>query len=214
VLFNPYDNHSCRPDMIQDFDFIGINASKNVIEEIFKERNITFSKNVVQDEEAAFYIKALFEAYQNNFEDFKKEEIFLLLINSLAERYAEFAADTRGLVLENFSKEENSDDKIFSYFNSNFDKKINLDEVCKAFGYSKSGLMRTFLKKKGITPYRYLESIRVNEGKKLLEAGITPADAAIKTGFSDQSHFTNAFRCTFGFTPAYYKKLKQETCHG
>ena len=35
-------------------------------------------------------------------------------------------------------------------------------------------LLRVFIKEKGVTPYRYLETIRINEAKRLLSEGVPP----------------------------------------
>lgn len=76
---------------------------------------------------------------------------------------------------------------------------------CGQTGLSKSTLLRAFTKSKGITPYRYLETIRVNEAKKLLSNGVSVLDAAIRTGFFDQCHFTNYFTRFIGLAPGVYR---------
>lgn len=68
-------------------------------------------------------------------------------------------------------------------------------------------MLRLFAKEKGITPYGYLEMVRINRAKALLESGESPAEAALKTGFSDQSHFTNFFKKFIGLTPKQYGKI-------
>ena len=73
--------------------------------------------------------------------------------------------------------------------------------------YKRQTLLRAFTKSKGVTPYRYLENIRINEAKKLLVQGTVPADAAIQTGFSDQSHFTNYFSSFIGLAPGIYQDI-------
>ena len=35
-------------------------------------------------------------------------------------------------------------------------------------------LLRAFIKEKGVTPYRYLETVRINEAKRLLSEGVPP----------------------------------------
>ncbi|WP_395027560.1 helix-turn-helix transcriptional regulator, partial [Robinsoniella sp.] len=64
-----------------------------------------------------------------------------------------------------------------------------------------------FTRLRGITPYRYLETVRVNEAKKLLEQGIEPIEAAMQTGFVDQSHFSNFFKDFIGLTPKQYQNI-------
>jgi transcriptional regulator GlxA family with amidase domain len=68
-------------------------------------------------------------------------------------------------------------------------------------------LLRSFTKQNGISPYSYLESIRIGKAKKLLEQGIAPIDVAIQTGFTDQSHFTNFFKKFIGLTPKQYMNI-------
>ena len=82
--------------------------------------------------------------------------------------------------------------------------------MCRYAGLSKSTLLRAFTKSKGITPYRYLEIIRINEAKKLLSEGNPLADIAIRTGFSDQSHFTNYFSQFIGIAPGTYREIFSE----
>ena len=52
-------------------------------------------------------------------------------------------------------------------------------------------------------PASYIKSIRLQKAKELLETtDISVGEAAIKTGFQNQSHFTKAFSETFGFLPS------------
>ena len=74
-------------------------------------------------------------------------------------------------------------------------------------GLSKSTLLRAFTKSKGVTPYCYLENIRIGVAKKLLEQGVAPIEAALQTGFSDQSHFTNYFNRFIGLAPGVYREI-------
>ncbi|MCJ7834547.1 helix-turn-helix domain-containing protein [Cuneatibacter sp. NSJ-177] len=50
-----------------------------------------------------------------------------------------------------------------------------------------------FTREKGISPYRYIEYIKMTEAKKLLKAGEALLDITYQLGFSSQSHFTNFF---------------------
>lgn len=87
------------------------------------------------------------------------------------------------------------------YMEQHYAERIRLDQLCRHTALSKSTLLRAFTKSKGITPYRYLETLRINKAKKLLGQGISPLNTAIQTGFSDQSHFTNYFSSFIGLAP-------------
>jgi AraC-like DNA-binding protein len=41
----------------------------------------------------------------------------------------------------------------------------------------------------------------------LLEKGVGPMEAALQTGFSDQSHFTNCFSRFMGLSPRMYHDI-------
>jgi AraC-like DNA-binding protein len=88
-----------------------------------------------------------------------------------------------------------------------FSEHIYLDQLCRQTNLSKSTLLRTFTKSKGVTPYSYLQNIRIGEAKKLLEQGVPPVEAALQTGFSDQSHFTNYFNRFIGLSPGVYREI-------
>ena len=45
----------------------------------------------------------------------------------------------------------------------------------------------------------------MDRAKGLLEQGVRPVDVALRTGFSDQSHFTNFFKNLIGLTPRQYQ---------
>ena len=95
-----------------------------------------------------------------------------------------------------------------------FADRIYLDQICRYAGLSKSTLLRAFTKSKGVTPYSYLENIRIGKAKKLLEQGVPPIEAALQTGFSDQSHFTNYFNRFIRLAPGLYRDIfleKEET---
>lgn len=93
------------------------------------------------------------------------------------------------------------------YMEQHFAEHIYLDQICHYAGLSKSALLCAFTKSKGVTPYRYLETVRINEAKKLLSEGFAPLETAIRTGFSDQSHFTNYFSQFLGLAPGSYREI-------
>lgn len=96
---------------------------------------------------------------------------------------------------------------LFSGGDGGFMENISLEDLCRLTGLSKYYLLRSFTKQKGISPYSYLETIRIDKAKKLLEQGILPIDAALQTGFTDQSHFSNFFKKFIGLTPKQYMNI-------
>ncbi|MDE7112932.1 MAG: AraC family transcriptional regulator, partial [Acetatifactor sp.] len=205
VLFNPGDNHACVQSDGGTFDYRGLNISKETMlelaEEVTGKRELPgFSKNVIYDEEAVCYLRPLHEMVMKGAGDFGKEENLLFLISLLIQKY--------GQPFESCIPECRQEiERACEYMEQHFAERIYLNQICRYVGLSKSTLLRAFTKSKGVTPYRYLETIRVNEAKKLLSEGIMPVETAIRTGFSDQSHFTNYFNQFIGLAPGIYREI-------
>lgn len=208
VLFGPGDNHACVQSDDGTFDYRGFNIAKevmlNLAEEVSGKRHLPgFSENIIYDDEAAFYLRRLHEMVMKGNDDFGKEEILLLLISLLIQNY--------GQPFENCIPECSGEiEKVCEYMEQHFAERIYLDQICRYAGLSKSTLLRAFTKSKGVTPYRYLETIRINEAKKLLAEEVPPVEVAIRTGFSDQSHFTNYFNQFIGLAPGIYREIFSE----
>lgn len=80
-------------------------------------------------------------------------------------------------------------------------ERFSLEDMAGMAQMGKFRLLRAFARLTGATPYRYLESARVNHAQELLERGLPAAEAALAAGFSDQSHLARAFRARLGVTP-------------
>lgn len=208
LLFRPGDSHACVQSDGGMLDYRGINIAKETMldlaEEITGKRELPgFSENVIEDEEAACHLRALHEMVMTGTGDFGKEEALLFLLSYLIQNY--------GQPFESCIPECRQEiEKACEYMERHFAGRVYLDQICRYAGLSKSTLLRAFTKEKGVTPYRYLETIRINEAKKLLAEGVQPVETAVRTGFSDQSHFTNYFNRFIGLAPGAYREIFSE----
>lgn len=205
VLFNPGDNHACVQSDEGTLDYRGFNISKDVMldlaEEVTGKRELPgFSENVIYDEEVACYLHPLHELVMKGSCEFGKEESLLLLLSLLIQQY--------GQPFENCVPECRDEiERACAFMEQHYAERIYLDQICRHAGLGKSALLRAFTKAKGVTPYSYLENIRIGKAKKLLEQGMPPIEAALQTGFSDQSHFTNYFNRFIGLAPGVYREI-------
>lgn len=103
--------------------------------------------------------------------------------------------------------EEAEIQKICAYLDANYAERISLDDLCRLSGLDKYYLLRAFTRYCGITPYRYLETVRVARAKSMLEEGSPPLETALRAGFADQSHFTKFFKSFIGLTPRQYQRI-------
>lgn len=94
-----------------------------------------------------------------------------------------------------------------NFMEENYGEAVSLDSLSAVSGLSKYHLIRAFTDQTGISPHRYLETVRINRARGFLAEGKTAVEVAISTGFHDQSHFTNCFKKILGITPRRYGAL-------
>lgn len=205
LIFNPNDSHGCIQSDGETFNYRGINISKDTMRSLTEE--ITgrkclpkFSDSVIRNEELGHYLRSLHKIIMSGSKEFEKEELLLLLISLLIEQYSQPFSQSLPICSEEIKK-------ACDFMEKNYSNPITLKDLCSCSNLSKSTLLRAFTKSKGVTPYRYLQTIRINQAKELLENGVSPAEAAVQTGFSDQSHFTNFFNMFIGLSPGAYKNI-------
>lgn len=96
--------------------------------------------------------------------------------------------------------------RVVELMRANLCDRLTVNDLCTHFYLSKSSLNRLFLKHGGKSPAEYYRSLRLQEGIRLLEAGITIGEAAFRTGFSSPQHFATALKNQYGRIPSFYKK--------
>ncbi len=84
---------------------------------------------------------------------------------------------------------------------------LALDELAALVDLSAKHFARAFRQSTGVPPHRWLIERRIDRAKELLaESDHSLAEIALACGFSDQSHFTAAFRKAVGATPGGYRR--------
>jgi len=205
LLFNPGDNHSCVPLAEQFLAYQGFNISQEVMQSWAAELTGSailpvFSENVLYNKEISSYLCQLHQQVLAGNVGFGKEEALLFLLEALIKSCGQQLADSLPECRQEI-------EQACRFMEENFAERLSLAQICQAAGLSKSALLRAFTKAKGITPYRYLETVRVNQAKNLLRQGASPLQAAMDCGFADQSHFTNYFSSFIGLTPGAYREI-------
>jgi AraC-like DNA-binding protein len=94
--------------------------------------------------------------------------------------------------------------RLRAYLDAHLTTKITLADAARVFDRSVPHLVRSFKHQFGITPHAYLTGARVDVARRLLLAGETPAQAAIKAGFHDQAHLTRHFKRHVSVPPGRY----------
>ena len=206
LLFNPGENHACQSEDGQPLDYRCINIGPDVMAKAAREiagmtqepqfiRPVVFHSGVIHD------LRELHNMILRGEKGVQKEEKFYFLLEQLLRDYAQAG--------ESEPKAEPRAEirAVCDYLTANYAASVSLDELAKIACLSKYHLLRAFTKETGITPYCYLETLRIDRAKELLKSGKSPAEVAQETGFSDQSHFTNAFKHMIGLTPGQFRRV-------
>jgi transcriptional regulator GlxA family with amidase domain len=80
-------------------------------------------------------------------------------------------------------------------------------EMARLSGLSERSLVRRFQKATGMTPIHYIQTIRIEEAKQMLEATQDPVQAiAQDLGYEDASFFVRLFKREVKLTPSQYRR--------
>jgi len=134
------------------------------------------------------------------------ESRFLWILAGLIKRYARPSPNEKEM-----RSEKQAIRKTRHYIQERFAEGITLNDLAQHVSLSPYYLLRAFRAEVGMPPHTYLESVRVREAQRLIEAGKSLAEVAAEAGFSSQSHMTNRFKKIMGATPGQYAAQGRDT---
>ncbi|MDR1136766.1 MAG: AraC family transcriptional regulator [Synergistaceae bacterium] len=107
-----------------------------------------------------------------------------------------------------YDMEENrSMETCRKYILENYASQLTIDELAKISGLGKYSFIRKFRKYMGVSPYTYLQKIRINNAIALLEASEKSiCEISGTVGFGDQNNFAKQFKLNTGMTPTQYRR--------
>ena len=209
MTFNPMNNHACEQTDGGRLRYRCLNIKqdimRNVVGEVLDCDELPQFREPVQYRTAfAVTFCNLHDSIMSGGSALEKEELFLLFMEQLLSNCANFGHN------KTVAMERKEIKDVCAFLEQHYAQPITLNALSGIAHLNKYSLVRLFTRCKGITPYRYLETIRISEAKKLLQQGMEPAQVAQQTGFADQSHFSNYFSKFIGLTPGMYQSIFQE----
>lgn len=102
--------------------------------------------------------------------------------------------------------------QILEYIQNHYLEDISAKNICVEFGYTESHLCRMFKKHTGLTISKFVQTLRIENAKKLLqETDMDINQISEACGFLDFSYFCRCFRGFVRYTPSNFrKKMKAE----
>lgn len=91
------------------------------------------------------------------------------------------------------------------------DPNVSVDQLARDTGISTAQLRRHFHRRFGASPREYLNRVRLEDARQLLETtDLSAGDIAGRIGFHSSSHFNMLFKSAFGVPPAQYRELSRQ----
>jgi hypothetical protein len=148
VIFNPMNPHTCEPVDGRALDYRAINIKPEVMKKaVFditgEEYLPSFRQNVIYQSELTDYLRDLHQMIFEEVADFKKEEVFLLLIEQLLREYT----DTAPVVAQPQPSQEIT--AVCDYLEKHFAENITLEDLSSLTSLSKYHLLRSFTRQEG-----------------------------------------------------------------
>ena len=97
-------------------------------------------------------------------------------------------------------------DKVLDYIEAHLSKPIYLGELAEIVGLSRMHFAAQFHAATGYPPYAYVLRQRIFRAQEMLrDPNYSIADIALRVGFSNQAHFTDAFKRIIGESPGRWR---------
>lgn len=97
--------------------------------------------------------------------------------------------------------------KVEAYIRKNLRKPLNILDLAEVAGFNATKLKRDFKRVYGITIFKHITALRMEEAKKMiLQDGASIAHAAYEVGYANPQHFTAAFKRSMGYLPSHLKQ--------
>lgn len=101
-------------------------------------------------------------------------------------------------------------DAVLTYVEMHYDKNINATVLSNITNMSYSYFCSYFAKKMGMTTSEYINTVRLDHARSLLEEGLhSVVNISEQCGFSDYRYFSRQFKKRFGHSPTEHRKYYQ-----
>lgn len=149
------------------------------------------------------------DGFQTAFQAYKRHTFGyeLMVIEELTGIWRRMVVQNRGLL--HITKPRQDDDRIkqmLIYIQQNYEKRLTLSDIAASANISPRACTRCFQEKMHITPFAYLNALRVRvAAEKLRHTELSVGEIAEAVGFDGDSYFAKVFKSAIGCSPREYR---------
>ncbi|MFV5992080.1 AraC family transcriptional regulator [Streptomyces sp. NPDC056231] len=210
VMINPEVPHTARAGAPEGWVYATLYPSAQVINDIAADTTrlrgtVGFAETSVLDPEAARLIGEVHRAAEEG-NALAADSMLRIMVARLLSRHGSVlparAARSAGA---------QDAERARAVLESRMAEPPTLETLAAELGTSPFALLRAFKKQYGMPPHTWLTDARVRRARRMLDAGIAPADAAARVGFTDQPHLNRHFTRIVGVPPGAYQRERAKT---
>lgn len=98
--------------------------------------------------------------------------------------------------------------RVATYIEEHYTEQLTLESLARLANYSSVHFSKRFRECTGQPPMRYLNNVRIEQAKYLLQFTETPVNRIMEEiGFTDPAYFSRFFKKMLGCSPQTYRKL-------
>lgn len=173
-------------------------------------------KKIELDTSIEISIKPSREIMVNNFKKGLKDNLGQLLTTSISLKKEPFLIDlyVQRLVYDLLHMKASSKilieqtinpmDKAIKYMKDHMNQQFSASLMAENYQMSVSNFSHTFKKHTGLSPHKYMNQLKMEEAKHLLE-NHSVTEVAFDLGFENPSYFIRIFKLFYGVTPKQYQ---------
>jgi AraC-like DNA-binding protein len=206
LVFNPAEPHSGRMGWSNRWRYRSFYLTQPAIETVVADLGIArpayFMRNVVGDADLIAAFARLHRSLEDGQDPLEERELLVASFGTLFQRHGDGARSVPMAV-----RDEAVVARVAKRLASQHaESGLTLNEMGLWVDMTPFQLISLFKRTAGLTPHAYLTQLRLKAAIRELKAGVPIADAALASGFYDQSALTRHFKRSFGITPLQYQR--------
>ncbi len=206
LVFNPAEPHSGRMGWSRSWRYRSFYLTQPAIDQVTADLGIDrpayFMRNVIGDADLIAAFGRLHRSLDDGHDPLEERELLVASFGQLFARHGDGAH-----AIPTAPRDEAALSLVARRMASQHaESGLSLTEMGLWVDMTPFQLISLFKRTAGLTPHAYLTQLRLKAAIRELKAGVPIADAALASGFYDQSALTRHFKRSFGITPLQYQR--------